>query len=456
MGSITSAGIGSGIDLEAIITALVDAERAPKQLSLDRRELTAQTTLSSISNLSSALSEVDSAIRNLNNLSDFQNRTADSSDEEFATITASSTATDASFDVQVVKLASATTTRSDFAAAETSTVVGGAGTLTFDAGSDSFSVTIDATDTYADIRSKINDHSSNFGVTANIINYDGGITFDISSSKTGLANDLSVVASDASMTAFDNQTGTMTNYGAGAVDAEIIINSGNTIKSETNKFVDAVVGTTITAEKITTSDVTMTVSKNTSGVSANIAGFVTTMNSLFDIVDQLTDVTDSGSGSLTGDAMVRQLESQVRNTMGSSGSANTSTINSMAELGITTDRQGKLVFDSTQLDKVMDASFDDIGTFFAGTDGVATRLETLLGNYTGSAGIIPSRQTSINEQLDKIGEERLDLADRIEKLETRLRAQYGAMDILVAQFNNTGNFLTQQLNNLPGFTKKSS
>jgi len=37
------------------------------------------------------------------------------------------------------------------------------------------------------------------------------------------------------------------------------------------------------------------------------------------------------------------------------------------------------------------------------------------------------------------------------QLETQLRSKFGAMDSLVAQFNNTGSFLAQQLANLPGF-----
>ena len=46
MASITSAGIGSGLDLESIITASVNAERAPKLRAIVRREDSLKVELS--------------------------------------------------------------------------------------------------------------------------------------------------------------------------------------------------------------------------------------------------------------------------------------------------------------------------------------------------------------------------------------------------------------------------
>jgi flagellar hook-associated protein 2 len=83
------------------------------------------------------------------------------------------------------------------------------------------------------------------------------------------------------------------------------------------------------------------------------------------------------------------------------------------------------------------------------TRGLADRLDSLLSNFLDSDGFIASREESINEGLDDIVDERIKLDDRISSLEARLIRQFSALDALVAQFNQTSLFLTQQLANLP-------
>ena len=81
--------------------------------------------------------------------------------------------------------------------------------------------------------------------------------------------------------------------------------------------------------------------------------------------------------------------------------------------------------------------------------GLADTLDSLLSNFLDSDGFIASREESINDGLDEIFDERIRLDDRISSLEARLIRQFSALDALVAQFNQTSSFLTQQLANLP-------
>jgi flagellar hook-associated protein 2 len=81
--------------------------------------------------------------------------------------------------------------------------------------------------------------------------------------------------------------------------------------------------------------------------------------------------------------------------------------------------------------------------------GIAGRLDALLNNFLESDGFIASREESINDGLDDIFDERIKLEDRISSLEARLIRQFSALDALVAQFNQTSNFLSLQLANLP-------
>lgn len=83
------------------------------------------------------------------------------------------------------------------------------------------------------------------------------------------------------------------------------------------------------------------------------------------------------------------------------------------------------------------------------TRGLAGKLDSLLDSFLQVEGFIASRESSINEGLDDIEDERLQLDDRISNLEARLIRQFSALDALVAQFNQTSSFLSQQLASLP-------
>ncbi len=105
MGLITSAGVGSGIDIESIIGAILNAERSPKESSLFRNEQRVDSTLSALGQLSSALSTLDDALNELNTLSDFKIRSATSSDDTYLTATATSEASSGSFSIEITTLA---------------------------------------------------------------------------------------------------------------------------------------------------------------------------------------------------------------------------------------------------------------------------------------------------------------------------------------------------------------
>jgi flagellar hook-associated protein 2 len=129
----------------------------------------------------------------------------------------------------------------------------------------------------------------------------------------------------------------------------------------------------------------------------------------------------------------------------------------MADIGIVTDAKGQLSVDSTTLNAALAADPDAVTGLFADTTyngvavtGIAARLDTLLTGYLASDGIIDSRTDSLNSRIATINDDREVVARRFELLETRYRAQFNAMDSLLSNITATGDFLTQQLKNLPG------
>ncbi len=448
MGLITASGIGSNVDVDSIITALVDARRIPATDRLDFKEARAQASISGLGSLASSLDALKTSLAALSSAADFSKRAATSSDTEFVTVSAGTSATPAEFSVDVIKLAQGSRLESTLFA--DSSALAGNGNLTFTAGSESFSVTISATDTISEVRDKINDAASNFGVNANIINGDAGTILVLDSSLTGAANQLVVTNDNASLDAISTNLNTPVD--GAASDAEITIN-GQTITNTTNTFSDAIEDISITVEKVTTESVEVSISLDNTAVKATIESFVKSFNELSKTVSVLGKSVPGSPGILAGDATLRLVNNQIRRIVGSSVSGLSGAVASLAELGIKTTADGTLEIDDSVLTSALEENFSDISDIFISDNGISKSLITLVDQYTNSSGILTTRTELLSDSLGDISDERTKLNASLFSLETRLRAQYGAMDALVAQLTSTGNFLTQQLANLPGATQ---
>ncbi|HFB66802.1 MAG TPA: hypothetical protein ENJ60_14820, partial [Aeromonadales bacterium] len=294
---------------------------------------------------------------------------------------------------------------------------------------------------------------NNFGVNANIINGDSGTILVLDSNITGVANQLSVTNDNASLDSIS--TSLIIPTGGNATDAQISIN-GQTITNDSNTFTTAIEDVTINAVKVTTSSIDLTVSTDTNSVSTAISDFVDAFNNLSKIISELGSSDPASPGILSGDATLRILDRQIRRITTATVNGLTGNVNSLAEIGISTNQDGTLSLDSSKLNQQLTDNLDNIEQIFTASNGIASSLSTLVDQYTNSTGILTSRTSSLNEQLSRIDDDRIQLSERLDQLETRLRAQFGAMDALVAQLKSTGNFLTQQLANLPGFSRNSN
>ena len=99
---------------------------------------------------------------------------------------------------------------------------------------------------------------------------------------------------------------------------------------------------------------------------------------------------------------------------------------------------------------------DALTNLLSSENGIAGKIEARLKETLETGGIFDTRTKNLNDRLEDVKGERLDLEDRLQTLETRMLNQFIAMDTLVAQYNNTGNYLAGQLASLPGFTSKTS
>jgi len=428
MASISTAGIGSGIDIPGLVTSLIEAERTPTETRFDKQEVDLQAKLSAYGSLKSALSSFQGSLSQLKFASTFNDVTANSSDEDIATASGSSIANPGNYSLEVTNLAQAHSVSSKSYTETTSPVGTGSLNFTFghfDADSNSFisnpdksskTVTIDSDDnSLQGIRDAVN--AADLGVTASLVNDGSGFKLLFTSDETGKENGIKISVgdlSDASNTddsglsqlAFDPDPAAAANShmteNMAAKDALFTLN-GLTITSATNQVNSAVSGVTLTLKGATSpgSPVNISIAKNDEKITEAVTGFTEKFNELVDTLKQLSsyDSANNQAGPLLGDSAVRSVESQLRKMISSSSRGADGNISSIATIGITTDRSGKLSLDSSKFQSALSGNRDILAQIFSasGTTSdsqvnfITSSKETQTGQYNVNLEVMASR-----------------------------------------------------------------
>jgi len=449
MASLTSTGLGSGLDINSIVEQLVTAERAPTANRLTQRESKANEELSALGKFKSALATFKDSLAKLTDAATFQGRTVKVEDDKVFTASADSTSLPGNYSVEVMNLAAAQRLRSIGYADATSSI--GTGTLAITVNGATANIVIASpANSLNDIRDAINASPGNPGVRATIVNASDGAHLIVSATETGAANAITIAVSggDGGLASLAYAAGAPSNPMLelqAAADANVVID-GFPVTSSTNAISDAIDGVTIdlvSAKPGTTLDVS--VEYNPEGAKTSVAGFVTAYNKLIDTVTELTryNADTRDAAPLLGDATVRGIRDQLRREI--STALGTGTFTSLAAIGVTTETTGKLAVDATKLSAAIDDDFDAVGALFSGTNGLATRLDNIAESTLSSGSTITTREDALKTTLKTITSQRETLDERIERVRSRLLDQFNAMDALLGQLKNTSAFLSQQL-----------
>ena len=247
-----------------------------------------------------------------------------------------------------------------------------------------------------------------------------------------------------------------------AADAEFRID-GLTLFSAKNSVSDAIPDVTLNLVKAEPgTELTITVGQDTAGVKGSIKKFVDAYNTLITTSNQLTGVTSAGEGKppvvggLVGDASVRTLLGGLRAELSSPSTTSGDALRVLADMGITTQKDGTLKIDDSKFDKVLKDNYDSVGGFFTGDDGLMARLDKRVDGFVQAGGILEQRMNSLQATIKDIDKQKESQELRIAKVQERLLKQFNAMDALVSQLNSTSDRLTQSLGSLPGFVKQDS
>lgn len=472
--AISFTGIGSGLQVNEIVNALVNAEKAPYQARVTRQQASHTTDISAVGTLKASLDELNKSLESLGDSDKYQARTISGGDD-FITLSSEKEAQTNSYSIKVNNLAENHKLMSAAVGAEDAV---GEGKLSISSAENSFDINVADTATLADIRDAINDSLDNNSVNATIITDSSGQHLVLSSKNTGEASAIKVVVDDLadanntdnsglSRLAYDPDINSATyaknlSETTKASDASITIDGTLTATSSTNVFANVIDGITITAKKshgVDDDSSKAKVTENNNNITAGLKSFVDKFNAFIDLSKQLgRSSSEEGVGSLAGDSLLRGSVNQVRSLLTSEFSIGNGKTNFLANFGIRTERTGKLSVDSDTLKQAIEKDPLAMQTFFIGedNDGFVAKMDSVIKGYTGSDGIIETRIDGREAQLARLETDVESFNMKMASYEQRLLSQYNAMDLLVANMNSTGTYLTQQLANLPGVVKKSN
>lgn len=455
MAGISAGGIGSGLDVTGLVRQLVDAERVPALNRLQRQENRADSRISAFGSLTNAIDAFKASLAKLTTASSLNGNVALSANENLLKAAASSTASAGQYSVEVKALAQ-TNKLASAAFTSQSTVVGSGEITIANAKGDSISLTIQAgvNDSLASIRDAINSAPDNNVVSASIIKSDSGYNLVLTAKQSGLDGALTIStitdgtdSGDLSQLSFDPLSGTNSLAVKVAAQNALIEVDGFARSSSNNKITDMIEGVTLDLVKAEPGTVfNLSVTADTEAAKKSINDFVSAYNEINKRIESLTrfDAATGFAGTLQGDATVNRLASSLRNEVsrmvGGSGD-----LQSLFELGITSDKSGNFVINDSKLSSVLSGDLAKVSAFFEGTTGLAGRLTETLNQYTGSNGLITSRTEGLRNEKTSIADQRDRLSVRVEALEKRYLAQFTTLDTLIAQMNNTSQFLSRQL-----------
>ena len=439
-GTITFGGIGSGMDTESIVSALVGVERTGQQQLASKLSAT-NSSISNLSSISSLLSKLKTAADALDTATEVGSYKATSSNTAIVA-SANGLASPGKYSIQVDKLAKEQRTYSN-TIASASTALGQAGTLSLKVGSGTaVNINVAATDKLDDVINKIN--SAGLRVSASAF-FDGtNYRIQLRGQDTGAANNLTITETG---TTFGFNT--VGNTVQAAQDAEIKLD-GFTIKSATNQITGAIRGVTLALTAETTSAVSVGVDSDPEGLKTKLNALVEAYNA---VVTKVKDTAGSGSIKardevLAGDSTLRSLTSRISRAL-QTDIGGTGQYRTLGSVGLSLDRNGKLSLDSVKLDKALAADSAGVTTLLAGTDtakGVLDTVSEVADAFTRrDTGLLSIKNTALTDQTKRL-QARIDREEtRINRYADLLRKQFTQMDTQVAGWNAQGNYLSNAL-----------
>jgi flagellar hook-associated protein 2 len=415
---------GSSIDVQSIVSGLMDIERRPIK-KLEAKTSETQSRISALGDLKSAIYKLESAAADLQKPGTLAKFTVNSSDDSVLDATVTTLDTNENHQIEVEKLATTHRLASQQTYATSKDSVG-AGTYHYEVGGEGFDITLDpGKDSLTDLKNAINRSPANKGLTASIIQVDDGYKFVLSAQKSGTTNALSADGSWDEISP--------------ATDATIHVD-GIEIHPSSNTLTDVIPGIKLELKSIGTTELSTAADKE--AMLDSMQAFADAYNNLQHTMERLD------SGKLKGEGLSLSIESAIRNKFFGEYESTEGKNSSVFEFGLTFDKEGTLSIDQRKFEDAIDSNFFGLYNFFTADEGFSAQLKSSLKDLTSSDGLIDGRKDSYYDRIDTYNRQ----TDRLELRMTALRARYmktySELDALLGSVSNTSTSLAQQLGSL--------
>jgi len=437
---ITSTGIGSGLNIGAIVSSLTTAYGASQTTQLTNQQNSLDAQVSAYGTFTAALDTLKLSLSSLEDPSQLAAFAATVADKNIATASTGPDAVAGTYSLLVNHLATVATATS---APLSATAAVGTGTLTIAVGSSSTAITIDSSNnTLGGIAAAINS-TPNAGVSASVITTTGGSRLVLTGTSTGLANQITVTPSGG-----DGGLASLALTTVPAQDASYSINNFPAT-SGSNVVANAISGVTLNLQQASApaTPTTLTVSPDTSTAQGAIDKFVTAVNGVLSSIQTLTsyDPTTQTAGPLNGNATLEGFQNQLQSILGrfSNGGGG---VQSLTDLGISAGTDGTYTTNDTTLGNALSGSLASVGNLLGGTNGIATQISNLVDGYTKPGGLLATINQGLQTGLTNVSKQQTALAAQLAAYSAQLTAQYNAMDTAVALLKQTQTYLNAEFN----------
>lgn len=459
---LTAAGIGSGLDVESMISQLVTLQKQPLK-QLQSKASSIDTQISTMGSLKSLMSTLQDAAKKLTDKSAWQLTTAASSNAAVA-VKVTGNAMPGASEISVQTLARAQSQASRNFVSGTSF---GQGRLTIDLGVDKSdpdnpkpvkTAKIDVTEgmTLEQVAAAINQKSGDSGVMASVLKDANGERLVMRSKDSGLANafKVSVAGGDANLQALDSEATDQVVQAAQNAKATV---NGIEVQSSTNEFKQVLQGLSFTVSQVTQADApaVVTVVSDTEGMKKNLQSFMDAYNALNDKLASVTKYDDASktAGAMQGDSTIVGLSNGLRGVL----SASLGGIN-LSDTGIQMGKGGKLAFGTSAADKAkLEAILQDpdkLAQMFTApgedgkpeTKGFAVRMKEFADKMLEfDTGLFDAKNKSLTQLKKNNGKAQDRVNEQADAFEQRMRAQYTALDKKMGSYSALSAYMSQQV-----------
>lgn len=458
MDYLNTLGAGSGLDTQAIVTAMVEAAKANKQSTIDRRTVAVTADISSMAKVKSALMHLRTAFATLNDAHDFHFSSVSNSGSSYVKTTLDgNVAQTGSYNIQVNRLAKAQVPQSHaFAAVTADLSPAEAVDFTITVGSGAVhTVSLAAGEvTLAKAAEAINDLG--IGVSAWVVQTDTEQYQLLLQGPTGAANALTINDPD-DLFGFNAEDAIVQQ----AEDAEVVVN-GVRVTRATNAIHDVIPGLHMDLQNTSAASFNVSVLRDPAAAQAAITDLVAAVNAFEAIMEEVTAVKDANgdAGPLKDDTGIKTIRDQLRDIFMAASSTPGDTVKSLSSMGISIQRTGDFAVNDLKLATALKDHFNDIVQLFSANTndhssygvsarGLAGDMVKAIDDYLAFDGLIQSRENAYSDIQSTLQTEQTVLDKRMSAIEERYTKEFIAMNKIMDEMKNMQKYLENQLENLP-------